>query len=63
MHGYIMQDWSRLWNSFFGTCIQGKIANNFIAIFIDVLIINGSVPKVDVLLKLLSFGVHGVFVF
>jgi imidazole glycerol phosphate synthase subunit HisF len=38
--------------------IQSKIANNFIAIFID-----GGVTKVDVVLKLLSFGVDNLFVF
>jgi hypothetical protein len=42
--------------------IQGKLANNFIAIFIDMLIIDGGVTKVDVVL-LLSCGVDGVFVF
>jgi hypothetical protein len=42
---------------------QGKIVDNFIAIFIDVLIIDGGVTKVDVVLKLSSFGVNEVFVF
>jgi len=48
---------------FLGDVKQGKIVDNLIAIFIDVLIIDGGVPKVDVVLKLLSFHVDNVFVF
>jgi hypothetical protein len=48
---------------FLGDGRQGKIGNNFIGIFIDVLIIDGGVKNVDVVLNILSFHVDNVFVF
>jgi hypothetical protein len=42
---------------------QGRIANNFIIVFMVILILNDGVIKTNVALKLLSFGANNVFVF